>query len=131
MNTLPGTAFQEAINGRCGRRRRRSLRRGPSKIPTKFPAFTLRIRVCTVLYRKRSRSIISPLWPKPMCRFYMSAAASIRILGTIRLRLKSATKKLGGKIEVIVKKGEGHYPLALENPAPVVDFYHARCDLAE
>jgi len=31
-------------------------------------------------------------------------------------------KELGGKIEVIVKKGEGHYPLAPENPGPVVDF---------
>jgi hypothetical protein len=38
------------------------------------------------------------------------------------LEAEKRYKKLGGKIEVIVKKGEGHYPLALENPAPVVDF---------
>jgi pimeloyl-ACP methyl ester carboxylesterase len=31
-------------------------------------------------------------------------------------------KKLGGKITVIIKKGEGHYPLAPQDPKPVVDF---------
>lgn len=31
-------------------------------------------------------------------------------------------KDLGGKITVIIKKGEGHYPLAPNNPAEVVDF---------
>ncbi len=31
-------------------------------------------------------------------------------------------KKLDGRIEVVVKKGVGHFPLAPENPAPVVDF---------
>ena len=31
-------------------------------------------------------------------------------------------KKLGGRIEVSVKKGVGHYPLAPEDPAVVVDF---------
>ena len=38
------------------------------------------------------------------------------------LEVEKRYKKLGGKIQVIVKKGEGHYPLAPENPAPVVDF---------
>ena len=38
------------------------------------------------------------------------------------LEVEKRYKKLGGKIEVIVKKGEGHYPLAPEDPAPVVDF---------
>ena len=38
------------------------------------------------------------------------------------LEIEKRYKKLGGKIEVIVKKGEGHYPLAPEDPAPVVDF---------
>lgn len=31
-------------------------------------------------------------------------------------------KKLGGKITVIVKEGEGHYPLAPKDPKKVVDF---------
>jgi pimeloyl-ACP methyl ester carboxylesterase len=38
------------------------------------------------------------------------------------LEVEKRYKKLGGRIEVIVKKGEGHYPLAPENPTPVVDF---------
>ena len=38
------------------------------------------------------------------------------------LMLEKRYKKLGGKIIVIVKKGEGHYPLAPEDPNPVVDF---------
>ena len=31
-------------------------------------------------------------------------------------------KELGGAITVIVKEGEGHYPLAPKDPKPVVDF---------
>jgi pimeloyl-ACP methyl ester carboxylesterase len=38
------------------------------------------------------------------------------------LEVEKRYKKLGGKIEVIVKKGEGHYPLGPEDPAPIVDF---------
>lgn len=38
------------------------------------------------------------------------------------LEVEKRYTKLGGKIQVIVKKAEGHYPLAPENPAPVVDF---------
>jgi hypothetical protein len=38
------------------------------------------------------------------------------------LEVEKRYRKLGGKIEVIVKKGQGHYPLAPEDPAPVVDF---------
>jgi pimeloyl-ACP methyl ester carboxylesterase len=38
------------------------------------------------------------------------------------LEVEKRYKKLGGKIQVIVKKGEGHYPLAPGDPAPVVDF---------
>ena len=30
--------------------------------------------------------------------------------------------ELGGKITVMIKKGQGHYPLAPANPQPVVDF---------
>jgi pimeloyl-ACP methyl ester carboxylesterase len=38
------------------------------------------------------------------------------------LEVEKRYKKLGGRIQVIVKKGDGHYPLALKDPAPVVDF---------
>jgi pimeloyl-ACP methyl ester carboxylesterase len=38
------------------------------------------------------------------------------------LEVEGRYKKLGGRIQVIVKKDEGHYPLAPEDPAPVVDF---------
>ncbi len=38
------------------------------------------------------------------------------------LEVEKRYKKLGGKIQLIVKKGEGHYPLAPKDPAPVVDF---------
>ena len=38
------------------------------------------------------------------------------------LEVEKRYKKLGGKIQVIVKKGAGHYPLSPEDPAPVVDF---------
>ena len=31
-------------------------------------------------------------------------------------------QELGGSITVIVKEGEGHYPLAPRDPKPVVDF---------
>jgi pimeloyl-ACP methyl ester carboxylesterase len=38
------------------------------------------------------------------------------------LEAEKRYKKLDGRIEVVVKKGVGHYPLAPENPAPIVDF---------
>jgi pimeloyl-ACP methyl ester carboxylesterase len=38
------------------------------------------------------------------------------------LEVEKRYQKLGGKIQVIVKQGEGHYPLAPEDPTPVVDF---------
>jgi pimeloyl-ACP methyl ester carboxylesterase len=38
------------------------------------------------------------------------------------LEVEKRYKKLGGKIVVIVKKGGGHYPLAPEDPALIVDF---------
>lgn len=38
------------------------------------------------------------------------------------LELQKRYKKLGGRIEVIVKKGVAHYPLAPDDPAVVVDF---------
>jgi pimeloyl-ACP methyl ester carboxylesterase len=38
------------------------------------------------------------------------------------LEVEKRYKRLGGKIQVIVKHGEGHYPLAPQDPAPVVDF---------
>ncbi len=36
--------------------------------------------------------------------------------------VKRRYEGLGGKIQVIVKEGEGHYPLAPRDPKPVVDF---------
>ena len=36
--------------------------------------------------------------------------------------VKQRYEQLGGKIQVIVKEGEGHYPLAPRDPKPVVDF---------
>ncbi len=38
------------------------------------------------------------------------------------LEVERRYKKLGGRIQVIVRKGNGHYPLAPGDPAPVVDF---------
>jgi pimeloyl-ACP methyl ester carboxylesterase len=38
------------------------------------------------------------------------------------LEVEKRYKQLGGKIEVIVKRGVGHYPLGPDDPAPVVDF---------
>ena len=35
-------------------------------------------------------------------------------------------KELGGQITVIVKEGDGHYPLAPKDPKPVVDFITER-----
>jgi hypothetical protein len=31
-------------------------------------------------------------------------------------------KKLGGKITVVIKKDEGHYPSVQYDPKPIVDF---------
>jgi hypothetical protein len=52
----------------------------------------------------------------------------ISVCGSLDPGLKDNTrviekryKKLGGQITVIIKKGEGHYPLAPQNPQPVVD----------
>jgi hypothetical protein len=36
--------------------------------------------------------------------------------------LKERYEKLGGHVELIVKKGVGHHPHALENPTPIVDY---------
>jgi hypothetical protein len=41
---------------------------------------------------------------------------------TNTLIIEKRYKKLGGKIQVIVNKGEGHYPLGPIDPKPVVDF---------
>jgi pimeloyl-ACP methyl ester carboxylesterase len=42
--------------------------------------------------------------------------------------LKARYEALGGRIEVIVKKGVGHHPHGLEDPTPIVDYIrrHAR-----
>jgi pimeloyl-ACP methyl ester carboxylesterase len=43
-------------------------------------------------------------------------------LGNNTLLAEKRYQELGGKITVIINQGEGHYPLAPSNPAPVVDF---------
>jgi hypothetical protein len=53
----------------------------------------------------------------------------LHVCGSLDPALDSSTraleqkyKELGGHITVIIKQGEGHYPLAPNDPAPVVDF---------
>jgi hypothetical protein len=53
----------------------------------------------------------------------------LHVCGSFDPWLKSQTrvaekryKELGGQITVIIKEGEGHYPLAPKEPQPVVDF---------
>ena len=38
------------------------------------------------------------------------------------LIIKDRYEKLGGKIELIGKKGVGHHPHSLEDPTPIVDY---------
>jgi hypothetical protein len=38
------------------------------------------------------------------------------------LAMETQYKKLGGQLKVILKKNEGHYPLAPEDPTPIVEF---------
>jgi pimeloyl-ACP methyl ester carboxylesterase len=38
------------------------------------------------------------------------------------LAIQKRYQELGGKIQVIIKEGAGHYPLAPQDPQPVVDF---------
>jgi pimeloyl-ACP methyl ester carboxylesterase len=40
--------------------------------------------------------------------------------------LEKRYKELGGSMTVIIKKGEGHYPLGPQDPRPVVEFIAAR-----
>ncbi|MBI3868325.1 MAG: alpha/beta hydrolase [Verrucomicrobia bacterium] len=40
--------------------------------------------------------------------------------------LEKRYQELGGEIQVIIKEGEGHYPLAPKDPNPVVDFIVGR-----
>lgn len=53
----------------------------------------------------------------------------LHVCGSLDPWLESQTRvaqeryqKLGGKVRVIIKEGEGHYPLAPKDPQPVVDF---------
>jgi len=53
----------------------------------------------------------------------------LHVCGSLDPRLKDNTrvvenryKELGGQITVIIKEGEGHYPLGPKDPKPVVDF---------
>ena len=36
--------------------------------------------------------------------------------------LKARYEALGGKIDVIIKKGGDHHPHSLEDPTPIVDY---------
>jgi len=40
--------------------------------------------------------------------------------------LEKRYKELGGSITVIIKEGEGHYPLTPKDPKPVVEFIAAK-----
>ena len=53
----------------------------------------------------------------------------LHVCGSLDPWLKSQTRvvekryqKLGGRITIIIKEGEGHYPLSPKEPKPVVDF---------
>ena len=114
--------FQEAGDGRRRRARRAKPTPGPSRTRTRSPASTARIPSCAASCRRRRRSTTSRRWPKPACRSCTSAAASTRGSTTQTRVVEKRYKELGGQITVIVKEGEGHYPLAPKDPKPVVDF---------
>ena len=114
--------FQEAGDGRRGRSGRRQPTPGPSRTRTRSPASTPRTRSCAAPCRKRRRSTTWPRWPRPACRCCTSAAASTRGSNDQTRVAEKRYKDLGGKITVIIKEGEGHYPLAPKDPKPVVDF---------
>jgi len=44
------------------------------------------------------------------------------------LAVEQRYKQLGGRIEVIINEGEGHYPLGPKDPKPVVDFIVRNAD---
>ena len=74
----------------------------------------------------------SRLSPSPLDNLAPLAKAGVPLLhvcGSLDPDLKDQTrvaerryKDLGGKITVMVKEGEGHYPLAPRDPKPVVEF---------
>jgi hypothetical protein len=74
--------------------------------------------------------------PQPMENLAPLAQAGVPLLhvcGSLDPRLNDQTrevekryKELGGKITVILKEGEGHYPMAPKDPTPVIDFITAR-----
>jgi hypothetical protein len=35
---------------------------------------------------------------------------------------ETSYKKLGGNFKVIIRKGEGHFPVGTQDPNPIVDF---------
>jgi hypothetical protein len=58
-----------------------------------------------------------------------AGVALLHVCGSLDPALESQTRavekryrELGGTISVIIKEGEGHYPLAPKDPKPVVDF---------
>jgi len=78
---------------------------GPSKILTRSPASTPGIRACTAPWRKRSRSIISPL-AKANVPFLHVCGSLDPWFKDNTLEVERRYKKLGGKIQVIVKQDE-------------------------
>jgi len=70
---------------------------------------------------KTQRSTTSLPWPKPGVPLLHVCGSLDPWFKDTRLCLKNAIRNLAAKITVIVKKGEGHYPLGPEDPKPVVD----------
>jgi hypothetical protein len=88
---------------------------------TRLPAFTPRIRGCTVLAKtqppRQSRPLGQSQRPTPSRLLQPHPRFEDNTL-----EVEKRFKKLGGNIQLIVKKGEGHYRQAPEDPTPVVDF---------
>ena len=114
--------FHEAGHGRRRRERPGKPTPGPSRTRTRSVASTARIPSCAATCRKRNRSIIWPRWPRRVCTSSTFAAASIRGSNSQTRVAEKRYQELGGQITVIVKEGEGHYPLAPKERQPVVDF---------
>jgi hypothetical protein len=52
---------------------------------------------------------------------------SITLLESQTRVVEKRYQELGGKIAVIVRAGEGHFPLSPKDPASVVDFIIKNC----
>ena len=114
--------FQEAGAWKGPAARRAKLMPGRSKTRTRSPASTPRTRC--------SRSTMSKTQPldnlAPLAKAgvpLLHVCGSLDPCSTSQTRVaEKRYKDLGGKITVIIKEGEGHYPTAPKDPKPVVDF---------